>query len=328
VNVVTGATGHLGNNLVRLLLQGEDRIRCLVLRGESIRPLEGLDVEIVEGDVRDPASLDRAFAGAEVVYHTASVISLKPGDSDLLEQVNVRGARNVAESCLRNGVKRLVYTSSIHALVEPPRGTTIDESQPCDPSRVRMAYSRSKAKATLEVMNIACRGLDTVILYPTGIIGPFDFKPSDMGRVILDYVHGKIPARIAGGYDFVDVRDVARGHVLAASKGESGQGYILSGEWISVDDIMLELSRAANVPVPRIRVPYALARAVAGVSTVLSVLLKTNPLFTIDSLDTLRSNSLVSCAKAQRELDYKARPIRDSLWDTVEWFRQSGKLAV
>ena len=324
--VVTGAPGHLGNNLVRLLLREGYRVRCMALRGESLEALKGLEVEIVEGDVRDPFSLDRAFAGAEIVYHLASVISLTPRHSDLLEQVNVRGARNVAEACLRNGVRRLVYTSSIHALVEPPHGTVIDESQPCDPSRIKMAYSWSKARGTLEVLGVAKSGLDTVVLYPTGMIGPYDFRPSEMGQVVLDYIRGKIPARVAGGYDFVDVRDVAYGHILAARKGAPGEGYILSGEWISVDDIMEELSRVTGVPVPRLRVPLTVARAFAAASTFLSTRLKTKPLLTNDSLDTLRSNSLVSCAKAQRELSYRARPIRETLRDTVEWFRQAGVL--
>lgn len=324
--VVTGAPGHLGNNLVRLLLHDGYQVRCMVLRGESLIPLQGLDVEIVEGDVRDPASLDRAFTGADVVYHLASVISLTPGHSDLLEQVNVRGARHVAEACLKGGVRRLAYTSSIHALVEPPHGSVIDESAPCDPSRIRMEYSRSKASATLEVMDVAGKGLDAVVLYPTGIIGPFDFKPSEMGQVVLDYVRGKIPARIAGGYDFVDVRDVARGHILAAEKGTAGNGYILSGEWISVDDIMAELSSVAQVSTPRVRVPLALARVVAFVSTLLGATFKTKPLLNTDALGTLMSNSLVSCEKSKRELGYAARPVRESLRDTVDWFRQVGML--
>jgi dihydroflavonol-4-reductase len=324
--VVTGAPGHLGNNLVRLLLQGGNRVRCMVLRGESLISLEGLDVEIVEGDVRDPASLDCAFAGADVVYHLASVISLTPRHLDLLEQVNVRGARNVAEACLRNGVRRLVYTSSIHALVEPPRGMAIDESMPCDPSRIKMAYSRSKAEGTLEVMDVARQGMDVVVLYPTGIVGPFDFKPSEMGQVVLDYVRGKIPARIAGGYDFVDVRDVAMGHILAAEKGDPGEGYILSGEWISVDDIMAELSQVARVPVPRMRLPLALARVAASVSTMLSAVFRMRSLLNTDSLDTLTSNSLVCSAKARRDLGYGARPVRESLRDAVRWFRQAGML--
>ncbi len=322
--VVTGAPGHLGNNLVRALLHRGHRVRCMVLKGERLVSLDGLDVEIVEGDVRAPASLDDAFLGAEAVFHLASVISLTPGHADLLEQVNVKGARNVAEACLRGGVKRLVYTSSIHALVEPPHGTAIDESMPVDPSRIKMAYSKSKARATLEVLEVAAKGLDTVITFPTGIVGPYDFKPSEMGQMVLDFIHGKMPARIGGGYDFVDVRDVAEGHILAWEKAAAGGRYILSGEWISVDDIMRAISEASGIPVPRLRVPLALARAAATASTAWSSITRSKALLNTDSLDTLLSNSLVRGDRARRELGFSPRPVRQSIKDTVEWFKQVG----
>ena len=169
----------------------------------------------------------------------------------------------MAEACLKTGVRRLVYASSIHALAEPPHGEVVDESMPCDPDRITMAYSRSKARGTLEIMEVVAKGLDGVIMLPTGMIGPNDFKPSETGRLILDYMAGRIPARVGGGYDFVDVRDVAEGHILAAEKGRAGEKYILSGEWISLDDIMKEISMAANVSFPRYRVPVGLASAIA-----------------------------------------------------------------
>ena len=214
--VVTGATGHLGNNLVRALVRRNHRVRCLVLPGESLVPLGGLDVEIVEGDVRDIECLYQAFDGADTVFHLASIISLLPGRTKLLEEVNVKGAKNVAQACLKTGVRRLVYTSSIHALVEPPIGQVIDETMPCDPDRISVEYSKSKARATLEVMDVISQGLDGVIVMPTGVIGPYDFKPSATGQMLLDYASGKIPVRIEGGYDFVDVRDVAEGHILVS----------------------------------------------------------------------------------------------------------------
>lgn len=324
--VVTGAPGHIGNNLVRQLVRKGQRVRCMVLRGESLKPLQGLDVEIVEGDVRDPASLDAAFSGATVVYHLASVISLIPGHNDLLEQVNVRGARNVAEACLRCGVRRLVYTSSIHALVEPPHGTPIDESVPVDPSRAPLAYSKSKAKGTLEVLDVASKGLDVVLIFPTGVIGPHDYKPEEVGQMILDYRRGRLPVRLAGGYDFVDVRDVAAGHILASEKAPPGEKYILHGEWISVDDVMRELSLATGVPVPRFRLPSGLARAAAAAVSAVCSLTGTRMPFNTDSFDTLQSNSLIVTRKAEVELGFSARPIRQSLRDSVQWFRSVGML--
>ncbi len=320
--VVTGAPGHLGNNLVRALVTRNLRVRCMVLAGESLLSLKGLGVEITEGDVRDINSLCKAFDGADVVYHLASVISLLPGYSRLLDEVNVKGARNVAEACLKTGVRRLVYASSIHALAEPPHGEVVDESMPCDPDRITMAYSRSKARGTLEIMEVVAKGLDGVIMLPTGMIGPNDFKPSETGRLILDYMAGRIPARVGGGYDFVDVRDVAEGHILAAEKGRAGEKYILSGEWISLDDIMKEISMAANVSFPRYRVPVGLASAIAFALTSYSAMTGAKVLFNQDSISTLRSNSFISSEKARRELGYSCRPIRESIRDTVFWFQQ------
>ncbi|HRC53984.1 MAG TPA: SDR family oxidoreductase [Bacillota bacterium] len=324
--LVTGAPGHLGNNLVRALLENGETVRCLVLPGERLDSLKGLDIEIVEGDVRDIDSLYRAFDGAEIVYHLASVISLLPGYSDILEEVNVKGARNVAEACLRTGVRRLVYTSSIHVLVESSSDEVIDESSPCDPKRVSMAYSKSKARGTLEVLEVISKGLDGVVTLPTGIIGPYDYKPSETGRMIIDYVAGRILVRISGGYDFVDVRDVAKGHILAAEKGKTGDKYILSGEWISMDDVMKEISAITNVPVPRFQLPVGLASAVAYALTLYSVVTGAKVLMNRDSISTLRSNSLVSCDKAKRELGYSPRPIRETIRDTVRWFQETGVL--
>ena len=324
--LVTGAPGHLGNNLVRALLENGETVRCLVLPGEKLDSLKGLDIEIVEGYFRDLDSLCSAFDGAEVVYHLASVISLLPGYSEILEEVNVKGARNVAEACLRTGVRRLVYTSSIHVLVESSSDEVIDESSPCDPKRVSMAYSKSKARGTLEVPEGISKGLDGVVSLPTGIIGPYDYKPSETGRMIIDYVAGKIPVRISGGYDFVDVRDVAKGHILAAEKGKTGDKYVLSGEWISMDDVMKEISAITNVPVPRFQLPAGLASAVAYALTLYSVVTGAKVLMNLDSISTLRSNSLVSCDKAKRELGYSPRPIRETIRDTVRWFQETGVL--
>lgn len=324
--VVTGAPGHLGNNLVRLLLDRGEKVRAMVLKGESLASLQGLDVDIVEGDVREPATLDRAFDGAETVFHMASIISLLPGRSDLLEQVNVKGARNVAESCLRSGVQRLIYTSSIHALVEPPRGTGVDESMGCVPSKMKMEYSRTKAQGTLEVMDVIKQGLDGVIIYPSGVVGPNDYKPSEAGQMILDFARGRIPATVAGGYNFVDVRDVAEGHILAAEKGRTGEGYIFSGEWISVTDVLKEVSPLVGRPAPTIRVPVRIAEGIARILTSHSRTTGKRPLVSTDMIEALLSNSQVASTKARRELGYSPRPIRESIRDTVEWLKQAGML--
>jgi dihydroflavonol-4-reductase len=324
--VVTGAPGHIGNNLVRLLLSRGESVRAMVLPGEDLTPLKGLAVEIVEGDVRNPSALNRAFQGADLVFHLASVISLSPGKSELLHQVNVVGARNVAEACLRNKVKRLIYASSIHALVEPPKGICINETVECDPNKISMEYSKTKAQGTLEVLEVVKQGLDAVIVYPVGVIGPFDFKPSEVGQMIIHFAKGRLPVSIQGGYDFADVRDIAMGFLLAAEKGRTGQGYILSGEWVSVYDILHAAGVVLGRTAPKIQISTQFALVVARFLTWWQRKTGMKPIVTTDMIETLLSNSEVSCAKAQQELGYVARPIRDSVRDSADWFRENGKL--
>lgn len=297
----------------------------MALSGESTKPLDGLDVEIVRGDVRDPDSLDRAFAGADTVYHLASIISLVPGRPKILEEVNVQGAHNVARACLRCGVRRLVHTSSIHAFTEPPQGTAIDETMPHDTLSMRMEYSRTKARGTLAVLEVIQReGLDGVLVFPTGILGPNDYKPSEMGRMILDFAKGRIPVSVAGGYDFVDVRDVAQGLILAAKKGSTGEKYILSGEWISVTDLLKIVAQATGRPAPRFRIPVFLARAVGRIMTLYGTVTKQMPVVNTNSLDTLSGNSLICGEKARRDLGFAPRPLVQSVKDTVDWFKSAG----
>lgn len=319
--VVTGGAGHLGNNLIRRLLAQGETVRCLVLPGEDLRSLDGLEVQRVEGDVRDLDSLLRAFAGADVAYHMASVIALIPGRTKLLQAVNVDGTRNVVEACLRCNVRRLVYTSSIHALVEPAPGTVIDETMPCDPARIPLEYSKSKAAATLEVLAGVRRGLDAVILSPTGIIGPYDFRPSEMGRLFVSFSQGRMRAYVDGAYDFVDCRDVVAGHLAAAARGRTGENYILSGELVTVRQLLSQLAEVTGRPAPRLRLPWWAASAAAALATGYSRLTGTATLLSWDALYTLRSNSLVSHAKASRELGYRPRPLRESIADTVRWLQ-------
>lgn len=323
---VTGATGHLGNNLVRSLNARGERVRCVVLPGEDTRSLAGLDVELLSGDVRDKESLLAAFRGAEVVFHLASVISLLPGRTGLLEEVNVIGTRNVVQACIQMNVRRLVYTSSIHALVEPPFGETIDEGAPCDPSRIAMSYSKSKARATLEVMAGVQKGLDAVMVLPTGLIGPHDYRPSETGQFILDFCRGKVSACLEGGYDFLDVRDAAEGHVLALLKGAPGSMYILSGEWMSVRSVLEELAKLTGRDAPRFELNQAASKMLSSVLTGFSLVFGTKPLLSKDAVNTLLSNSLVSSEKARRELGFKPRPLKETIHDTIEWFKSAGML--
>lgn len=327
VVIVTGATGHIGNVLVRELLARGVDVHALVLPDDDKRPLAGLNVEAVYGDITDPASLKSAFAGAELVFHLAGIVTIMPGMASILERVNVGGTRNVIAACRASGAHRLVYTSSIHAIVEPPLGTVIDESQPFDPDRVPDGYARSKARATLLLLDeVRKGGLDAVICCPTGVIGPWDYGISNIGQLILDFASGHLKSYVSGAYDFVDVRDVARGLILAADKGQSGRHYIFSGAQVQVPELMEELARDIGYPAPTYRIPTAIARTAGILASVYYRLLRRKPVFTAYSIDVLRSNSLVSSARAREELGFTSRPWQESIRDHVEWFRTEGML--
>lgn len=326
LHVITGATGHLGNNLVRALLERGEEVRAVVLPGDPALSIAGLPVERVEGDVRDLGALIWAFRHADRVYHLASLITISPGRGELLQQVNVQGTRNVVEACLRSGCGRLTYVSSIHALVEPPHGTTIDESLPFDPQRIATEYGRSKAQAALEVLAGVERGLDAVIVCPTGIVGPYDFQPSEVGGLLLRVARRRMPAYVRGAYDFVDVRDVVQGLLAAAEKGRRGETYILSGEIVTVRQMMAYVEQAAGVRAPRIGLPAGLARSVAGLAQSYARRSGTRPLFTAESVDILVSNCCISHEKATRELGYSPRPLAETVRDTIRWFGEAGML--
>jgi dihydroflavonol-4-reductase len=319
---VTGATGHIGNVLVRQLLTEEEQIRAVVLPGEDLTPLKGLKVEIVAANVLDKESINTALSGASLVYHLAGLISILPGNKQILEKVNVCGTRNVVEACVSHGIKRLVYVSSIHALAETPRGQTITEDQPFDPQSVLGDYAKSKASASLEVFKGIQQGLDAVIVCPTGVIGPFDYKGSEMGHLIQSFVRHKLPAGVNGAYDFIDVRDVAAGMRLAAQKGERGEVYILSGEQIKIRRLFQILEQISGTHAPHFVVPCWLAKIVGIISTPLILHRHQKPLFTAYSIDVLRSNSLVSSDKAKKQLGFNPRPLFDSLCDTIAWFKE------
>lgn len=317
--LVTGATGHVGNVLVRKLISAGADIRVLTLPGDNLSSLAGLNVENVEGDISDFDSIQPAFEGVNIVFHLAGIISIMPGHDELLYSVNVKGTRNVVESCLASDVKRLVYTSSVHALKEPPHGTVIDENCAFEPEYSRAGYDHTKALASLEVQNGVKKGLDAVIVCPSGIIGPCDYNVSQMGQVILDYMNGDLKAYIDGAYDFVDVRDVANGLILACEKGKTGESYILSGEKITVPDLLNLLEEITGVKRPSFKIPLWLAKTAGRISTLYYRNREAKPVFTSYSADVLVSNCDISSDKAQKELGYSPRPLKDSVKDSVEW---------
>lgn len=322
--VVTGACGHIGANLVRALIDSGRPVRSLVHLHN--RGIDGLDTESVQGDVCDPESLYRAFRDAEVVYHLAACISLSMKGWPQLESINVIGTRNVVEACLRAGVKRFIHFSSIHALQGEPLSVPVDESRPLSDSPGFPPYDRSKALAENEVQRGIEKGLDAVILNPTAIIGPHDYESSYLGRALLDMAQHKLPALVTGGYDWVDVRDVVQGAIAAEEKATSGERYILSGHWLSICAIADIIAEITGTPPPRLIFPLWLARLGVPAVAAMSKLTGKSPLYTSFSLKALESNRNMSHDKASHELGYQSRPLRETLADTLQWFRDTGQL--
>ena len=319
--LVTGATGHVGNVLVRQLLARGAQVRALVLPGEEAPSLQGLEVERVEGDVLDPTTLERAMDGVEVVYHLAGVISILPGSEDIMRRVNVEGVRNVVNAALKVGVRRLVHISSIHAFKRVPSGITLDETVPFAPDSPAGAYDRTKAEGTLAVLQAVRQGLDAVIVCPTGVIGPHDYLTSEMGQTILDFAKRKLHFLVDGAYDFVDVRDVAQGLILAREKGRPGEVYILSGAHVKLVQLKKVVQEVVGVRSPAVVLPFGLAHLVATLSERFYRWTGATPRLTRYALRTVQESSDFRCDKARRELGYTPRPLRDSITDTLAWWR-------
>ena len=316
--VVTGASGLVGGNLVRALLSQGRPVRALVHHDR--RALNGLDVETASADLNDLASLEQAFRGAQVVYHLASAISIRMDNWEELERVNVNGTRNVVEACLRCGVRRLVYFSSIHAYQQEPFDGPLDEGRPLLTDGHIPPYERSKAAAEWIARQAPGRGLDTVIIIPTAILGPYDFRPSYLGQALGLLMRGRIPALVRGGYDWVDVRDVVAGAMQAERLAPSGGRYILSGHWHTLKEVACLTAEFSGRPAPRFTVPAWLAELAQPAMAKLSQLNGSQPLYTRAMLKALRSNRQISHANATRELGYAPRPFELTLKDTLNWF--------
>jgi len=327
VRVITGASGHIGGVLARVLAdQGDPRqVRAIFREGKGTAA--DLDIEWIGGDILDQESLVAAFSGAETVFHLAALVSMDPGRAEEIHTTNVSGTRNVVEAALRCGVRRLVHVSSIHAFNQYPLDEVLDESRgPADGPR-NAAYDRSKAAGEKEIRRGIDRGLDAVILNPTSVIGPFDGVPSYMGHVFLDLHRRRIPAQVAGGFDWVDVRDVVAATVAAETKARCGENYLLSGGWDSVRNLALLSEQATGVPVSRFVVPLFVARLWAPFQVMLDRSQGRRPLYTPAAVRVMsNSNRRISNAKARSELGFEPRPLADSVRDTYRWFDEQGML--
>jgi hopanoid-associated sugar epimerase len=324
---VTGASGHVGANLVRELLRRGVEVKALVRGRSDNSALDGLDLEQVEGDLRDPASLERAARGCDRMYHLAANVSLRPGAQREIFETNVEGTRHVLAAAERAGVERTVFCSSFGA-VGRREGAASDETVTVNPFETHLDYDLSKAIAEIEVLRAVARGQDVVIVNPCGVVGPHDYKPSSVGQTILDFANRKMPAYVAGEFEFVAVRDVVEGHLLAMEKGRRGERYILGGEHRSLDSILDHLSRLTGQPKPRVKLPVALMKPVAVVSSFVMrhFFPSVPPRFTPGTVKLLQTGKRADYTKARTELGYVATSVDEAFAESLEWFRRRGQI--
>ncbi len=318
--LLTGATGHIGNVVARLLVEKGFKVTALIVKDENIEPISDLNLNIVYGDVRDKSLLLSLIDENTVVFHLAGIINIGIKNIDLIYDVNVGGTKNIVDCCVEKNAKKLIYTSSVHTIY-PEKGVVLYEPEVFDETKIEGEYAKTKTIATKYVFD-ACknRGLKAVVTYPAGVIGPYDYKISELGQVVLDYINKKLLAYVKGGYNFVDVRDVADGIIKAYEHGKIGEGYILSGEYVPLK----KLFNIINKKIGRKGLPPLLAigfvRMFARACENYYIRRNKKPLFTWYSLYTLTSNSNFCNEKAKKELGYTTRSFESTIFDTIDWF--------
>ncbi|UWP60324.1 NAD-dependent epimerase/dehydratase family protein [Ruminococcus gauvreauii] len=318
--IITGAAGHLGNTLIRILLKRGEEVRGLILPGEPAWMKE--TVRYVEGDIRKKDSLQPLFSDIRhrdvIVIHTAGIVDISDEAPGMMQQVNVGGTKHVIELCREHQVQRLVYVSSVHAIPEHSKYAVQKEVREFSADLVVGGYAKTKAEATQAVMDAAHSGLDAVIVHPSGILGPYNGAKNYLVQLVNDYIRGKLPACVHGGYDFVDVRDVAGGCLRAAQKGRTGECYILSNRYYEVTEVLkMARSIVGGKKIPTL--PLWIAKASVPLICRIARLKKRRPLYTRYSLYALTSNGRFSHDKATAELNYKPRDLYVTISDTIRW---------
>lgn len=317
---VTGATGHIGNVLVKKLYEQGHEVHALVLKNDDYRIIEPY-ARIKFGDVTDKALLSGIVKGYDLVFHLAGMVEIRIGRKKQLYKVNVDGTKNLLDVCSANKIEKFLYVSSVHAIKEMPKGASIKEVEDLNPKFVKGHYAKTKAIATDLVLNYPDKNLKTVVVYPSGIIGPYDYKISNFGQVFLDHLLGRLPAYVNGGYNFVDVRDAVKGIINAAKIGKNRQGYILSGHDISVKELLDKISDYTNKKPVNLKIATWFIKSMSYFAEMYYAIMKRKPLFTHYSIAVLNSNHNFDNSKAQLELGFKTRSIDDSIIDTIEFFK-------
>ncbi len=322
ITLVTGATGFVGSHVARLLVEKGERVRALAREGSDLRAIKGLPVEQMRGDLRSATCCQKALAGVACVYHVAADYRLWAKDPNEIYENNVAGTQNLLDAARRAGVERFVYTSTVGTIAVPRRGLPTEET------RARLGemighYKRSKFMAEQLALNAAASGMPVVIVNPTTPIGPGDWKPTPTGRMILDFLNGKIPAYVDTGLNVVAVEDVARGHLLAAERGRVGERYILGGRNMTLKEIYDALSAITGQPSPRFRLPHIVALAAGCADQVISRALGREPRIPLEGVRMARHRMFVDCSKAAQELGFHACPVEHALERAARWYLEN-----
>jgi len=321
---ITGASGHVGVNLCPVLLKAGYQLRLLIHR--SKKGLEGLNADFIQGDIGDPEAITELLTGSDIVIHLAAKIAIDRDRDGKLAHVNDRGTALVAEKAQQLGLKRMIHFSTIHAYNQHPLDEPLDETRDLV-GALGTDYDLTKMAGESAVMEAYQQGLDVVILTPTSILGPNDMYPSLLGQAIIDINNGKMPALVPGGFDYVDVRDIARATLLAIEKGKSGEKYLIAGEYHTVKDLAKTIGEVRKVKVTQNVLSPVLLRILMPFFQLQSRLNGKPPLFTKESLKTLmEANPNISTRKAEQDLGYQKTPFRKTIQDTLDWFDQAGHL--
>jgi dihydroflavonol-4-reductase len=324
--LVTGATGFVGAAVARALLDARWQVRALARKGSDRRNLQGLDVEVCEGDLNDVDSLLRAAEGCEGLFHVAADYRLGAPDPAQLYRANVEGTRNVLDAARRTGVQRIVYTSSVATIGIPADGTPGDEQTPNSLENMIGHYKRSKYLAEEVAREAAHAGLSVVIVSPSTPVGPGDVKPTPTGQLVLDAAAGRMPAYVDTGLNIVHVDDVANGHLLAYERGKAGERYILGGRDMSLREILGVIAALVGRAPPRLRLPYGVVLPIAYLAEGIAKISGRSGRITLEGVRMSRKRMYFSSAKAARDLGYSARPAEQAFEDAIRWFRGQGLL--
>jgi dihydroflavonol-4-reductase len=321
--LVTGAAGFLGSHVARQLVARGETVRVLLRASSSNRAIADLPLEYVTGDLRDPASLDRAMKNVKCVFHVAADYRLWAKRSKDIYDSNVGGTKNLLETAKRAGVEQFVYTSTV-ATIAVDRAERPNEATESRLEEMVGHYKRSKWLAEREVLNAAQTGFPAVIAMPTTPIGPGDWKPTPTGKIILDFLNGKMPGYVETGLNFVAVEDCAAGHLLVADKAKIGERYLLGAENLTLKQVLDTLAGITSLPAPRLKIPHGLALGVAYAETVFSRLLGREPQIPVEGVKIARHLMFVDCSRAQRELGFQPGSVAAALERAVRWYEANG----